>query len=275
MTHHITTRFTTHKFLSIAAAALFTAASTVACSGSSLESAPFAPSAMPSSTLSAEADESSAVFETLGKEKDKDKPKTESGSGSDSGKGKGKGTQETATTSTVVEAEGAIVTATGECPAKTFTIGTESFTTDAATTYKGGACTGLVALAQVEVRATTGTDGTLTVTRVEFEAADADDDAEGEEVDDDDAEEGHGNPHLGTGPFSGTVSMFRGTCPLVSFNLKGMRISTTETTTYEGAAEGEDACSLLRPNVQVTVTGTAGETRNSFIAETITIDRTH
>jgi hypothetical protein len=271
MTNPTETTGLIQRLLSVAGATLLAAVSAVGCSGSAMESAPFAPSAMPASTLSAEAGESSASFDALGKgtdkgtdkgadkgaDKGKDKDKSDSGRGSDSDATE----EKTTASSNVVEAEGAIVTATGTCPAKTFTIGTRSFTTDAATTYQHGTCADLAALAEVEVHATTAADGRLTATRVEFKS-----DEDGDR---------RGNPHDGPGPFDGTVSMFRGTCPVVSFNLKGMRVSTTKDTTYEGVAEGVDGCSLLRPNVKVIVTGTPGEARRAIIATTITIVRTH
>jgi hypothetical protein len=111
---------------------------------------------------------------------------------------------------------------------------------------------------------TTATTPTPPTTTVEAEAED--DDGEDEDGDDEDR---RGNPHHGAGPHSGTVSSFRGACPAVTFNLKGLRISTTEATTYAGGT-----CETLRPNVQVIVTGTAGTATRTSVAKTITITRT-
>jgi hypothetical protein len=288
MTHMISS-YLTHRLPPIAAAAVLTAISAIGCSGSPLASAPFAPSALPAMALSAETGEADAgaTFGALGK-------------GNDKGKGNGKdkdGTTpdgSTTTTPTVVEATGAVVTATGTCPAKTFTIGLHTITTNAATVYEDGLCADLIALADIEVSATTQTDGTLLATRVGFDAAGGDDDDDPAEDGDEDAddggeaEDGSGNPHHGAGPHSGTVSMLRGTCPAVTFNLKGLRVSTTEATEFvsgagdaveagetAGAAAVEATCEMLRPNVQVTVTGEPGTTSRTFVAATVTIVRTH
>ena len=268
MTHTIST-YMTRRLPPLAAAAVLTAISAIGCSGSPLASAPLSPSVLPAMTLAAETGDGDAgvMFGALGKGSDKDK-----------GKGKDKdGTATGGTTTTtapaVVEATGAVVTVTGTCPAKTFTLGLHTITTNAATVYADGLCADLIALADVEVRATRQADGSLVATNVSF---DADDDDEAEDGDEDDADEdgeaedGSGNPHHGAGPHSGTVSSFRGACPAVTFNLKGLRVSTTEATTYEGGT-----CEMLRPNVQVTVTGTAGTTSRTFVAETVTILRTH
>ena len=97
------------------------------------------------------------------------------------------------------------------------------------------------------------------------DAAGVGDDGEGDEVDDHDGS----NPHDGLGPFQGTVSRFRGLCPAVMFNLKGMRIVATTATTYTGGT-----CETLRPNVRVIVTGTHGTERRVFHATAIAITRT-
>ncbi|MBM3817563.1 MAG: hypothetical protein FJW14_00905 [Acidimicrobiia bacterium] len=238
------------------------AVGSAACSGSALETSPLAPSAVPSATLSAESGaEDAATFGALGGDKGKDKGRD--------GKGKDGTTTTTPTAGgTIVEAEGVVATATGTCPAKTFTIGTHAITTSATTKYEEGVCADLVALAEIKVRAERQTDNTLVATKVEFKDTD---DGEDDDMDDDDGddEDRRGNPHHGAGPHSGTVSSFRGACPNVTFNLKGLRISTTADTTYEGGT-----CETLRPNVKVTVTGAAGTGARTFVAARITIDRT-
>ena len=165
MTHTIT-GYMTRRLPPIAAAAVLTAMSAIACSGSPMASAPFAPSALPALTLSAETGDgdAGATFGALDKGKGKDKDKDKDRTPTD-------GT--TATTPTVVEAEGAVVTVTGTCPAKTFTIGLHSITTNAATVYDDGLCADLVALAEIEVRAARQADGNLLATRVEFDVTDA------------------------------------------------------------------------------------------------------
>ena len=55
----------------------------------------------------------------------------------------------------------------------------------------------------------------------------------------------------------------------MTFVLKGLRVSTTDKTKYEGGT-----CATLRANVKVIVTGTAGTAARTFAADTITIVRT-
>lgn len=102
------------------------------------------------------------------------------------------------------------------------------------------------------------------------EADDVDDVDDVDDTESDEADDHSGrNPHDGPGPFEGTVSSFRGLCPAVTFNLKGMRIVATSATTYIGGT-----CETLRPNVKVVVTGTHGTERRVFNATAITITRT-
>lgn len=156
-----------------------------------------------------------------------------------------------------VKLEGAVVGAVaGTCPAVTFTIGTTKVATSASTRFHDGGCALLKTGVAVEVRGTRAADGTLDATRVEF---------------DENEDEDGGNPHEGAGPFEGTVSSFGGVCPTVTFNLRGMAIVTSATTTYVAGT----SCAMLRPNVRVVVTGTrVGETR-TINATAIEITRTH
>jgi len=270
MTHHFSSGETTHRLLSTAAALLLSI-SIVGCGGSPLASTPLSPSALPSSGLALQTSDVTAATDgwgTLGKGNGKDNGNGKDGdnAGDEKGKaGKGEDDSPVAALSPTGEVEGVVATATGACPTKTVTIGTETFTTNEFTVYKHGTCEELVALASVEVKVTTQTDGSLLATRVKFEGTDEDEE-EGEEESDDEG----GNPHDGPGPFHGTVSAFRGVCPTVTFNLKGMKIVTSATTTYAGGT-----CETLRPNVQVLVTGTrVGETR-TINATDIEITRTH
>jgi hypothetical protein len=277
MTYPYLAQATRHRLLGLAGAVML-AVSVGACGSSPLASVPMSPSALPSSGSALETSDAATASEgwaTLGKGNDKGKGKPGDDTGEDTGDDDGKGKdrekekeKERAPAdpvSAAVEFEGAIVTATGTCPAKTVTVGTRSFVTNAATEYNGGTCAELVAAAVVKVRATTQTDGTLLATKVEFEDADAGEDDDGDEDDQDSR-----NPHDGPGPFEGTVSSFNGICPAVAFNLKGMEIVTTEATTYVGGT-----CATLQPNVHVVVTGTReGETR-TITATEIEITLTH
>ena len=218
--------YVTRRLPPITAAAVLTAMSAIACSGSPLASSPLSPSALPAMTLSAEAGEAEAgaAFGALGKGKDKGKggdDAEETDGGTDKGKDKDKGKG-------------------GDAGEKT---------DDGADKGKGKG----------------GDDDP------------AEDDDKDDAEEDDDAEEGRGNPHHGAGPHSGTVSMLKGACPAVTFNLKGLRVSTTAATKYvsEAGATAAAACEMLRPNVQVTVTGEPGTASRTFVAATVTIVRTH
>lgn len=331
MTHQFSTHEITRRLFTLTAA-LLVAVSIVACSDSPLASVPMSPSALPSSGVALETTDAAAITDgwgTLGKGNDKD-----NGRGKDDDKGKHDSPADAL--DATVELEGTVATATGTCPAKTVTIGTRSFATNASTVYDDGTCTELVATAVVEVKATTQTDGTLLATKVEFEGADEDDltevegsvasvagtcpaitvtvtgqpsvvtsattefrkgvcadvqpgtrvhmrgtlqadgtvaatrvDIKNRDDDDEDDDESR-NPHDGPGPFAGTVSEFRGTCPTVTFNLRGLEIVTSATTAYIGGT-----CDTLRPNVRVVVTGTrVGDTR-TINATAIEITATH
>jgi len=339
-----TTRFRTFAAMS---AALFSTLLLTACGGEPLAAAlPFAPSALPSSTLALQAADGTDAWGTLGKGKSKDdKGKDDKGKGSDDDDDALDGGVPVATT--MVTIEGVVLTATGVFPVRSIVVGLQSFVTDAATTFEGGLCAQLLPLAAVEVRAARQTDGTLLAKDVEFDDTDVDeddagrwegivsglvipatcpaitfvvatrtvvtdlatvfeggmcaqvlndvnvrvrgtlqangtvlasrveirtedeDDGDGDDAEDDD--DGDGTPNDGAGPPDGTVSSFRGTCPTVSFNLKGLTIVADATTTYVGGT-----CATLRPNVQVVVTGAlAPAARRTFNAATITITRTH
>lgn len=102
---------------------------------------------------------------------------------------------------------------------------------------------------------------------VEITTGDGDDTEDDTEDNDDDSD---GNPHHGEGSHDGTVSSFRGACPTVTFNLKGLTIVADGATTYFGGT-----CATLRPSVKVVVTGALSAARRTFKAATITITRAH
>ena len=247
-----------------------------ACGGGAQQAMPFAPSVGPSSVMPLAIDGSDAAVladasGALG-EKGKGGDK-----GSDHGKDKRGNSDDAATPDAArVEIEGAITSVTAAaCPAVTFVVGGKTIVTDAATTYDDGVCADIVKDAKVEVHGATQANGSVLARDVEFAEADEDDDAEEDDTEDDDADsddaDDHSgrNPHDGPGPFEGTVSSFRGPCPAVTFNLKGMRIVATSATTFTGGT-----CETLRPNVKVVVTGTHGTGRRVFNATAITITRT-
>ena len=272
MTHKCSTTPTTPlRTFAALLAALFSTLLLAACSGGPQAALPLAPSASPFSMLPLEAADGSDAWDTLGKGKDKGHHTDD-----DEDTGKGKDDEDAADDDapharTTVKIEGVVSTVTGVCPAVTFVVGQHSVVTDASTKFDEGVCAQLVTQAAVEVRAVRRADGTLLAKAVEFEDADVDDD-DTDDVDDDDSDDaGSGrNPHHGAGPLDGTVSSFRGICPTVTFNLRGMRIVADAATTYVGGT-----CATLRPNVQVVVTGTPAPGRRMFTAEAITITRTH
>lgn len=324
------------KFASLAVM-LFSTLLFVACGGGPQAALPFAPSALPSSTLALEAADGIDAWGALGK--GNDKGKDDKGKGKDDADDVDGGVP---VTTTMVNIEGVVSTATGLCPARTFVVGLQSVVTDEATTFAGGLCAQLAALAAVDVLAVRQADGTLLAKEVEFDAAAVDEaglwegtvsglglpaacpaitfvvatrtvvtnetatvfqggtcaqvlngvnvrvrgtlqangtvlatrvkittgDEDDTEDNDDDSD---GNPHHGEGSHDGTVSSFRGACPTVTFNLKGLTIVADGATTYFGGD-----CATLRPNVQVVVTGAlAPAARRTFNAATITITRTH
>lgn len=329
------------KFASLSVT-LFSTLLFVACGGAPQAALPFAPSALPSSTLALEAPDGIDAWGTLGKGNDKGKD--------DKGKGKDDVDEvdsdddvdsDGPVATTTVKIEGVISAATGLCPAKTFVVGLQSVVTDAATRFEGGLCAQLAPLAEVEVRAERRADGTLLAKAVEFEAAGVDDaglwegtvsglvlpatcpaitfvvatrtvvtnatatvfqggtclqvlngvhvrvrgtlqtngtvlasrvEIRTHDVDDtDDDDDSDGNPHHGEGSHDGTVSSFRGACPTVTFNLKGLTIVADAATKYVGGT-----CATLRPSVKVVVTGAlTPAARRTFKAATITITRTH
>jgi len=150
------------------------------------------------------------------------------------------------------------------CPAITFVVATRTVVTNAATVFAGGTCVQVLNGVNVRVRGTLQANGTVLASRVEIRTDDDDDD-------DEDDDDGEGNPHHGAGPHDGTVSSFRGACPTVTFNLKGLTIVADAATTYVGGT-----CATLRPSVKVVVTGAlAPLARRTFNAATITITRAH
>lgn len=158
----------------------------------------------------------------------------------------------------LTKVEGTVASITGTCPAITVVVtGHPSVVTSATTEFRKGVCADVKPGTRVHMRGTLQTNGTIAATRVDIRT-------------DDDEDEESRNPHDGLGPFEGTVSEFRGVCPAVTLNLRGMDIVTSATTTYVGGT-----CATLRPNVHVAVTGTrVGETR-TINATAIEITRTH
>lgn len=158
--------------------------------------------------------------------------------------------------------EGTVSGLAGTCPAITFVVATRTVVTNPTTEFHDITCLQVLNNTNVRVRGTLQANGTVLATRVDIKTDDEDADAA--------ADDTNGNPHHGAGPHDGTVSSFRGVCPTVTFNLRGLTMVADAATIYVGGT-----CATLRPNVQVVVTGAPAPGRRMFTAATITITRTH
>ena len=146
------------------------------------------------------------------------------------------------------ELKGVIAGRTGTCPSITFSIGTSTVMTNAATIFDDGACSTLVNGVEVEVEGVRQPNGIVLASRVENKAADDDDD------DDDD------NPNRGPGPgdddrhggearLEGSIGGLGGACPSIGFSVAGSTVSTSASTRFD------DACSSLKNGDRVEVRG--------------------
>lgn len=160
-----------------------------------------------------------------------------------------------------IEVKGTVASVQGTCPALRVVVGRRTVVTNAATVFRTGTCAQVQPGAGVHFRGTLQPDETVLANRADVRIR---------EKEDEEDEDSDRNPHHGEGPLEGTVSSFRGVCPTVTFNLKGMTVVTDSTTAYTGGT-----CATLRPNVKVVVTGTPAAARRTFKAATITITRTH
>lgn len=160
-----------------------------------------------------------------------------------------------------IEVAGTVARVEGTCPALRIVVERRTVVTTATTEFRRGTCDQIRPEVRIRVRGRLQADGTVLAHSVDVGIR---------EKEDEEDEDSDRNPHHGEGPLEGTVSSFRGACPTVTFNLKGMTVVTDSTTTYTGGT-----CATLRPNVKVVVTGTPAATRRTFKAATITITRTH
>jgi len=141
------------------------------------------------------------------------------------------------------EAKGTISGVSGACPSLTFTLAGTIVKTDGSTQFKGGDCSAIVSGVQAEVKGVKQADGSVKATRVETEEEEEEEEEEDDDDDDDD----------GSGEFSGSGSIagLSGTCPAISFNLKGVAIDTNASTKFE-----DTSCSALKNGDKVEVKGT-------------------
>lgn len=129
-------------------------------------------------------------------------------------------------------------TPVGTCPAITFTLAGMTVNTDSLTVFSNtGGCGAIVSGSTLEVKGVVQPDGTVIATAVKDPA---------------DGSSG-GDPSISGGSFAGQgkVAGLSGTCPSVSFSLKGTPIDTHASTMYEGLS-----CSALANGKKVDVKGT-------------------
>lgn len=148
-----------------------------------------------------------------------------------------------------VELKGAIAGRTGTCPSITFSVGTSTVMTNAATTFDDGACTTLQNGDEVEVEGVRQANGTVLASRVEKKNADDDDD---EDDDDDHGNRGpgDGNRQGGEVELNGTLAGLGGGCPSITFTVSGSTVSTSGSTRFD-----DGSCSSLKNGDRVEVKG--------------------
>jgi len=139
-----------------------------------------------------------------------------------------------------VELKGMIAGRTGACPAITFSVGTSTVTTNAATTFDDGACTTLQNGVQVEVEGVRQSNGIVLANRVENKTADDDDDDDNDNDDD---------RHGGEARLEGSIGGLGGACPAMTFSVSGSTVSTSASTRFD------DACGSLKNGDRVEVRG--------------------
>jgi hypothetical protein len=140
-----------------------------------------------------------------------------------------------------VELKGTIAAHTGACPSFTFSIGTSTVTTNAATTFDDGACSTLQNGVQVEVEGVRQANGVVLASRVENKTADDDDD--------DDENDDDGDRHGGEARLEGALAGLGGACPSITFSVSGSSVSTSASTRFG------DACGSLKNGDRVEVRG--------------------
>jgi len=139
-----------------------------------------------------------------------------------------------------VELEGTVSGLTGSCPTLTFTVKGTTVKTSAATRFEDGSCTGVRNGAKVEVKGTRQSDGSVLASKVE--------------VEDDEVE------------LEGTVSGLTGSCPTLTFTVKGTTVKTSAATRFE-----DGICTGVRNTVKVEVKGTR-QSDGSVLASKVEVE---
>jgi hypothetical protein len=137
------------------------------------------------------------------------------------------------------DVKGTVSGLTGTCPSVTFNVSTTSVTTNSSTVFDGVTCEALTG-ALVEVEGERQSNGSILATEVELES--------------------------GPDEVEGTVSQLDGTCPSVSFKVKGTVVSTSGTTTFTGVT-----CAAIANGTKVEVEGTL-QPNGSIAAASVELD---
>jgi hypothetical protein len=132
------------------------------------------------------------------------------------------------------EAEVTTVDSATKCPTLTFTLGTYSIATAAATVYEGGTCASIKAGARIRLTGTK-TEATIQATRIQFKST------------------GRETPTVETVDGEGVISSLRSgtSCPALTFMIDSYAITVGASTTFDSGG-----CADLRPGLRVHVKGT-------------------
>jgi len=145
-----------------------------------------------------------------------------------------------------VELTGTVSARTGACPTLTFSIGSTTFMTNTATTFRDP-CTAVVNGAVVEVKGTRQANGTVLATRVHVE------DRNDENEDENEVE------------LTGTIAGKTGTCPTLTFSIGTTTFRTNAQTLFR------EACSALVNGDRVEVKGTR-EANGTVLASRVHVE---
>jgi len=131
-----------------------------------------------------------------------------------------------------VEVEGVVSASTGTCPAVTFMVGSTKVVTNSSTSFQDGSCADATKNgANVEVKGTKQTDGSILATRVELKKA---------------------APAPTTVTLTGFISGSTGTCPAVTFTVQSTKVTVNSATTFPSTT----CADATKNDANVTVTGT-------------------
>ena len=120
----------------------------------------------------------------------------------------------TPTTSRPTVLRGSVSALAGTCPTLTFTLSATKVSTTASTTFAGGACTDLANGTLAAVEGAPQSDGSVMAARVLIERT---------------------NAQTPPAAVQGTVASLTGTCPTLMFVVGSTTVTTSSTTSFEGA----------------------------------------